>query len=884
MTIANIVFQRCSLKREDRSIVQVGGCGPDATEGTVRLHHVTFRNNSLDGARGISVDRRACSAIEMVDVDFSDNVCGDGCFGSLSSRNTLRRVVLERNVRLSLGDAPQSLMLMPPESDSSVSGLASRGNGLSSIRVDNGEMEITEAEFEENRGASAIVLNRASRVRIADSAFRRNDAVLSGAAILSNVTEQLTLSNCSFESNAAESGGAVASTNTDLRIRRCSFRSNVASDRGGAIFIEKNVLNMRFSVLENNSASTFGGALYLVEVDRTSLSHIDCGNNTSGNGGCLQSSRSGELVIKESVFYNNTVTENGGGAQFIEQKSAVIQEVRWTNNTAKRKGGGFSSESSNITSQASLYISNRANSGAGFSFEDGTVDSDEDLFSDNSADTVGGAVASSKARMRLRNCMVIQNRGHRGGGIDVLTSETVIQNVTFAQNFAHTSRGGGLACHQGNMSITNSRFISNAAINSGGAMDAILCGPILARNLTLRGNRCESAGSGGGISLQGVIECNILRSDLRNNTARIGGAMHIDNSTVFMQRCSIESNMASNGAGLSVYQRANVMLENSTVLSNRAGILGGGIYSHGSTFSARDVTFRNNSAGDQGGALFGDQMNVLTIEESIINNSRSRYGAGIFGRVNSSVTIRLSEMQHNLATEAGGGVHSENSVVNVRQSTFSRNKASIGGSLLLAHSNLQVDNASFLHDEATQSGGSMALTQNSSAALIDVFVKSCAARTGGGITLSGSSMTSSELWISACHAEVKGGGVFADRSSRFLSSGSSFSDNVAGEHGGGIAFESDVPQNLALQLNECAFNYNRADLGGALNHLRSSILNTHVCRCCPCVYWIRTEKLFPNQCFVHIRRRNWLRSLEKQRRRCRWRHLCARCQYLALLM
>ena len=47
---------------------------------------------------------------------------------------------------------------------------------------------------------------------------------------------------------------------------------------------------------------------------------------------------------------------------------------------------------------------------------------------------------------------------------------------------------------------------------------------------------------------------------------------------------------------------------------------------------------------------------------------------------------------------------------------------------------------------------------------------------------------------------------------------------------------------------------------------------------------MRTEKLFPDQCFVHIRRRNWLRSLGKQRRRCRWRHLCARCQYLAPFM
>ena len=820
MTISNIIFQRCSL-REDRSIVQVDRCDPDATEGTVRLHHVTFRNNSLEGARGISVDRQSCSALEMVDVVFSDNACGDGCLGSLSSRNTLRRVVLERNARLSPGDANQSLVLMPPDSNSSVSGLVSRANGLSSLRVDSGELEVAASEFEGNAGESAIVLNRAFRVRIVDSTFRRNSAALSGAAILSNRTDRLILSNCSFESNAAESGGAVASTDTDLRIRSCSFRSNEARDRGGGILAERNVLDVQFSVFESNNASTSGGALCLAEVAETSLSDIQCRNNTSGNGGCLQASRSGELVIEESVFSNNTVTENGGGAHLIEQESALIREVTWQNNTAKNKGGGFSSESSNITSQASFYISNHANSGAGFSFEDGTVDSDGDSFSDNSADLVGGAIASSEAQMIIRNSILMQNRGHRGGGIDVLTSETVIHNVTFSQNLAHTSRGGGLACHRSTMNITHSLFIANAAINSGGAMDAILCSQILARNLTLQDNRCNS--TGGGISLEGVIEYNISDSYLGGNTASVGGAMHVDNSTVFMDRCRMRSNMARNGAGMSVYKNGSVVLENSTVLSNQAADLGGGVYSNRATIRTRSVIFRNNSAGEQGGALFGDQMSVLTIAESAVLRSRSRFGGGIFTRVNSSVTIHRTRMQRNLVTAAGGGIHSELSSVNVRQSVFSRNKALAGGALSLARSSLQVIHSNFSHEAATRSGGAMALTGNTSAVLIEVRVKNCTAGTGGGMWLSGSVVRSSGLWISACRADVQGGGVLASRSSRFLSSNSSFSDNDAGEHGGGIAFESDAPQNLALQLNKCTFDDNTAHLGGASNNARSIV-------------------------------------------------------------
>ncbi len=822
--IANIVFRNCSLKREGRSIIQVDRCDHNETEGTVQLRHVTFRRNSLDGARGISIDRSSCSALEMVNVVFSDNACGDGGFGSFSLRNTLRDVKLERNTHLSQGDAQQSLMLMPPESFSSVHRLVTRENSLSSLRIERGgELRLAESDFEEN-GDSSIVLDRASRVHITDSSFRRNTAALSGAAILTDATDRVTLSNCSFDANSAETGAAIASVDTDLRIRNCTFRSNVVRNRGGAIFAEKNILDLQSSVFETNSASTSGGALCLVEMDEAILSDIECSNNTSGNGGCVQASRSTGLVIQRSAFSNNTVSANGGGADLVELRSVMIQEVTWRNNIAGQRGGAFSAESSNVTSQASAYLSNRASSGAGFLIEYGSIESDRDTIVGNAAPTAGGGVAALRTSIALRNSLVMQNLGHRGAGVDVLSSDTIIHNVSFAQNYAHTSRGGGLACHTSNMTVTDSQFESNVAVNGGGAIDANLCPNIVGRNLVLRNNRCSQ--QGGGTSIVDGTDFTLFDSVLQGNSAESSGAINNYNATIHIVGCIIDSNVAEMAGAMLVIRKGEIMIEDSIVSSNHASNIGGAIYSQSKLF-ARNVTFRNNSAVENGGVLLGSESSTSEISDSVIFDSRSRKGGAILIRDNSSITLDRTLLNNNSATQSGGGVYVLDATATVRKTDFEENRAITGGSVFLEkNSTLHMTASSFKNDAASLSGGSIAATSNSTVSIVRTTFSNCSAATGGAAWLSNSSLTASRLQIRVSNAIQDGGGIFVNVSSTFFCSDCVFRENRAGRHGGAVAFDSDRPQSLALHLNECTFEKNQADLGGYLHRL---IISVSIC-------------------------------------------------------
>ena len=128
----------------------------------------------------------------------------------------------------------------------------------------------------------------------------RDFTFISGAGILANGTRRIDLSNCTFRSNSARSGGAVAVLGGTVSISRCRFRHNIAAKEAGALFIKSDRLELKSSYLENNAALEKGGAILLDASIRSKTSEIRCHDNIAGDGGCLWSSSSRELVIEES--------------------------------------------------------------------------------------------------------------------------------------------------------------------------------------------------------------------------------------------------------------------------------------------------------------------------------------------------------------------------------------------------------------------------------------------------------------------------------------------------------------------------------------------------------------------------------------------------------
>ena len=891
MLLANVVFRGCSLDTEGASIVQVDTCLPESPLGKISLHHVAFRRNSLNRASGLSASTSLCASVEMIDVVFSNNTCGDQCFARLAQENDLRGLRLRRNIKLSGENSPLSLMSSPPGSSSSVEDLTASSNELAVLRVVEGSLDMRNADIRTST-ESALLLDRVQAATVVDSSFRENSAVFSGAAILSNFTQNLSVSNCSFTSNAAENGAAIASFDGNLTIDGCSFQDNAATTDAGALLVSNGILELISSIFRNNNASGRGGSILLTESSSSRLSALDCSNSTARDGGCLQISASRDLAVRGSimtkntadnggaihcegvsvskivdttfeenvardkgggivlsasaqmelirctvnnnsartgggldcgsldgllvrrcVFSNNSATLDGGGAEIREESNARLEEVTWSANSAQVKGGGLSVKNSSVESRRCSYTGNEANEGAALMVEDAEADVDNDSFVGNSAEISGGGVDARDATISLTDCFVSQNAAGLGGGVHVTRVPTTLLNVNFTENRAGAEDGGGFACEQSETTILDSLFLSNRATSAGGAFDLVNC-DVSASNLTIQGNTADD--EGGGISCSSRTLFNLSDSVLQSNSAPNSGGLDVQSRTVVhLLTCIVDSNNAStNGGGIGISSNGSVVLENSRMSSNRAQRYAGGVLLVEGGLNVIGGTVVNNEAAVEGGFLHSTASSIVNVTKCSLRDNRADIGGCLFIDEQTQVFFHDSTVQNNTATSAGGAVFMVNSEMDANMTRFQENQAVVGGSIAAYRSKLQLTESSFTDDKATRFGGSILLNPNSSAIIFNTSLSNSRATHGGGIWLTESNLTADGLQIAKCEATEDGGAVLADATPIFLCSGCVFSDNEAEGHGGAIAFGSSEPQSLSLQLNNCTFNNNSADLGG----------------------------------------------------------------------
>jgi hypothetical protein len=181
-------------------------------------------------------------------------------------------------------------------------------------------------------------------------------------------------------------------------------------------------------------------------------------NATEGNGGNVYVSQSMELhVLNSTVDCQPVVSSvhggldpvaiNGGGMYFGPGARASLKSLRVESCLASTGGGMFVAESDlvNVT--------------------DGTQ------FVGNQAEFGGGIAVTLKAKIRLADIIVENNRAdYDGAGMHIEDTEAEVQDVLFVDNVAD-SRGGAMYLDkQANMALSRVTFVNNTARGEGGAM------------------------------------------------------------------------------------------------------------------------------------------------------------------------------------------------------------------------------------------------------------------------------------------------------------------------------------------------------------------------------------------------------------------------------
>ncbi len=275
-----------------------------------------------------------------------------------------------------------------------------------------------------------------------------------------------------------------------------------------------------------------------------------------------------------------------------------------------------------------------------------------------------------------------------GGGVKVVDSTVILDNVHILRNVAGQS-GGGIYNFNGHVTVLNSEIVSNDAeiVHGGGIYQAFTGATLHISNTLIAEN--YSPGDGGGIYNSGgyVAIHDVHMND--NSTQRFGGGIE-------------------NSAG-------QLTVQNSQILSNTALVRGGGIDNTGlltvthSTISYNEALSPTipNATG-QGGGISNVLSGTAVLDNVVIaHNHTAVSGAGIWN--DSQLSMWRTAVDGNSASSGfgtgGGIVNSSGATLQVIESTISRNAVIASGGGIQNAGTLTITNSTISGNHANGGGG-----------------------------------------------------------------------------------------------------------------------------------------------------------------------------------
>ncbi len=287
-----------------------------------------------------------------------------------------------------------------------------------------------------------------SKVRVADSVFKSNEAGFAGGAIYSigrwdfPMTDVIIV-NSRFESNKASKannvntpspneGGAI---HTEDRAKTTIYYSYFISNQaeiGGAISLYRADTEVNTSIFESNQASSsyFGGS-----ISATS-------NDTSSDGNINRPSA--KLTIKDSLFRGNgqNIVAKDAGAVYI---AGDTNRMYGNNNVSKMGTLDDNRAFLNIENTAFLELSSNYNSNGH-----------------------GGAVMIDLAKFQVNNSLFFGNSSSNGGAISIIQSSLgEITSSKFIKNKSYVY--GGAVYGSGSIINISDNIFSNNELGTVGA-------------------------------------------------------------------------------------------------------------------------------------------------------------------------------------------------------------------------------------------------------------------------------------------------------------------------------------------------------------------------------------------------------------------------------
>jgi hypothetical protein len=566
------------------------------------------------------------------------------------------------------------------------------------ITLTSGELAISKDLTIAGPGANVITVSGDHHVRAFD--IRPNsDVAISGLTIVDGFDSlngggianfgTLTLSECTVSGSSASQGGGIYSAGGPLTVSDCTVSGNkvVTGGGGGIENFSGTATITRSTVSGNSSTSASGGIANLGTMTLTdsTVSGNHAFTFTYSFGGGI--GNSGTLTVIRSLISDNSVgdPDTGYGQGF---------------------GGGVVNGAGTLTLIDSTLSGNSAvgdSRGGGIDNSTGTVSLTNCTLTGNSATMFGGGINNDEGMVTLTGSTLNGNfartGGDAGGGaIFNFNAGTLIVTTSTLSGNSAMADGGGIV-NLGTLTITASTFTNNSApkgIQGVGGGAIANYGTATLTDSTLSGNSATSVSGGGG-----------------------GGGIYNGTGTFMISRSTLSDNHVPEGTGDSgggILNRAALIVNDSTLSANSAGVDGGGIDTINGSLTVDDCTLDGNSA-VYGGAVFTNN-GAAAFTDSTIRGNHADYGGAVYADTG-PLTITSSTLSGNSAVY-GGGIESYQASVTVTDSTISGNSAAntgaaiyfYGSALNLASTTVSRNAAGFQGGGIVNLGASTAITKN----------------------------------------------------------------------------------------------------------------------------------------------------------------------------
>ena len=383
-----------------------------------------------------------------------------------------------------------------------------------------------------------------------------------------------------------------------------------------------------FSHTFGTNSATVGGAI-IATHSTIYVSNSDFNGNSAQAGGAIFAEMGSEVTIMDSRFVSNTFIpfNSIGGAIHIEDSTASIGGDSLFSNNQAFAGGAVAFFVSNGTIFDGNFTNNFAIAAGAVYCYSGSASIKGGHFSKNSAGLAGGVIYSLLSQIAMGGNFY-ENFAVRGAVLYVEECQVQFESINSTVNITDNSAQAYATLYlaestghfTGNVIMTNNKgtlVIFNSNVTFVASIVFTNCRGV---EFTL-GNVAE----GGAIT---AFQSNVITNGVctfYDNFAETGGAVHLTESTL--------------------YVNGQMIIANNTAMTN-----GGGVYLYQSEISCQQrgtLVISNNKANENGGAIFAVSSTIKVTTRSyfvqgayleITSNSAKR-GGGIFLQANAKIYV-----------------------------------------------------------------------------------------------------------------------------------------------------------------------------------------------------------------------------------------------------